>query len=520
MRVGGQRGRIFNVITAIAWYGMWTAVAYAGFRLVSHASLDEVRRYAPLALLGVFVYWQAVPILSASMGSALDLRKLLAYPIPHRTLFQVEVLLRLATGAEMVLVLAGALAGLFRNSETSGWPALPPVLVFIVLNLLLSSGARSLLERLLARRKIRELLVFLIFMLWMVPRFLFLGGVRPAWLGRWSQTIGNAAWPWTAAAWAALGHTATASFILLIGWTLFAGLFGRYQFERNLRFDAVAAQATPQSNGSSPLASLTDAFYRFPSAIFPDPLAAIVEKELRSLARTPRYRMVFVMGFSFGIMVWLPMILGGRAESHSQLSNHFLTVVCVYALTLLGQVSYWNCFGFDRSAAQIFFAAPQPLSRTLLGKNVASLVFIYLEVLILAGVTAVFRVSFTFPQFVETILVITVCSLFMLAMGNITSVQYPRALNPEKVSQGGASSRFQALVFLLYPISLLPVFLAYLARYAFHSDFIFYLVLAFAAMIGSAVYWIAMESAVSTALERREKIIQALSIADGPITAD
>ena len=108
----------------------------------------------------------------------------------------------------------------------------------------------------------------------------------------------------------------------------------------------------------------------------------------------------------------------------------------------------------------------------------------------------------------------------MLAMGNITSVQYPRALNPERVSQGGASSRFQALVFLLYPISLLPVILAYLARYAFHSEFIFYLVLALAAMIGSAVYWIAMESAVSTALERREKIIQALSIADGPIAAD
>jgi hypothetical protein len=32
-------------------------------------------------------------------------------------------------------------------------------------------------------------------------------------------------------------------------------------------------------------------------------MGAIVEKELRSLARTPRYRMVFVMGFSFGLMV-------------------------------------------------------------------------------------------------------------------------------------------------------------------------------------------------------------------------
>ena len=420
----------------------------------------------------------------------------------------------------MVLVLAGGTLGLFRNPTTHGWPAVPPLLVFIAFNVLLASGARSLLERLLAQRKIRELLVFLIFMLWMLPRFLFVSGYRPAWLGSTGQSIGKALWPWTAAAWAALGHSATPSIVLLLGWTAFAALFGRYQFERNLRFDSVAAQSTPVANGASVWDSLKDAFYRFPSALLPDPLAAIVEKELRSLSRTPRYRMVFVMGFSFGMMVWLPMILGGRAQSHSQLSSHFLTIVCVYALTLLGQVSYWNCFGFDRSATQIFFAAPQPLSRTLLGKNLASLIFIYLEVLILSGVTAIFRVSFTLAQFAETLLVIGVCSLFMLGMGNITSVQYPRGLNPERVSQGGASSRFQALVFLLYPFSLLPVFLAYLARYALNSELAFYVVLGLAAMIGVGVYWVAMDSAVSTALGRREQIIQALSTADGPIAAD
>ena len=115
-------------------------------------------------------------------------------------------------------------------------------------------------------------------------------------------------------------------------------------------------------SGATRWQSLSEIFYRLPGLLLRDPLAAIVEKELRSLSRTPRYRMVFVMGFSFGIMVWLPMILGRRAQSHTALSRHFLTVTCVYALTLLGQVSYWNCFGFDRSAAQIYFAAPPSLS--------------------------------------------------------------------------------------------------------------------------------------------------------------
>ena len=274
------------------------------------------------------------------------------------------------------------------------------------------------------------------------------------------------AWPWTAAAWAALGRSEFPALLSLAGWTLLAAWFGRTQFERNLRFDAVAAQATPQTNGVSTMQAAAEAFYRFPARWLRDPMAAIVEKELRSLARTPRYRMVFVMGFSFGLMVWLPMILGDRADRHPELSRHFLTVVCVYALTLLGQVSFWNCFGFDRSATLIYFAAPQPLVKTFAAKNVAALVFIYLEVVILVGVTTLFGVSPGAAQLLETVLVIAVCSLYMLALGNISSVQYPRGLNPERVSQGGASSRFQALIMLLYPVSLLPVLLAYVARYA------------------------------------------------------
>jgi ABC-2 type transport system permease protein len=236
--------------------------------------------------------------------------------------------------------------------------------------------------------------------------------------------------------------------------------------------------------------------------------------------RTPRYRMVFVMGFSFGLMLWLPMILGQRAGKHGALSAHFLTVVSVYALTLLGQVSFWNCFGFDRSAAQFYFAAPLGMSRVFLGKNLAALVFIYMEVFILIAVTSLFKVSFGAAQIVETLLVVGVSSIYMLALGNISSVQYPRGLNPERVSQGGASSRFQALIMILYPLSLLPVLLAYLARYGFASELAFYLVLGFAAVIGGVLYWIAMESAVTTAGEHRERIIGELSRGDGPVTAN
>jgi ABC-2 type transport system permease protein len=70
---------------------------------------------------------------------------------------------------------------------------------------------------------------------------------------------------------------------------------------------------------------------------------------------------------------------------------------------------------------------------------------------------------------------------------------------------------------MLYPLVLLPVILAYVARYAFESQAAFSLVLSAAAAIGAVFYWIAMESAVKAAVTRRQYIIEELSKGDGPI---
>ncbi len=72
-------------------------------------------------------------------------------------------------------------------------------------------------------------------------------------------------------------------------------------------------------------------------------------------------------------------------------------------------------------------------------------------------------------------------------------------MSVHRVSAGGGAGRTQGLLFLLYPIALLPVFLAYLARYAFDNQTVFYAILALAGALGVAIYWMAMESAVSSA---------------------
>lgn len=523
MRMGGHRSAAISMMTGVIWYGFWCFVAYTLQVLAARAAAGSLEIWIASALLLVGLYWQVVPILSASMGSALDMRKLLIYPLPHGRLFVVETLLRLATAAEMVLLLAGGVTGLLRNPALGGWHAafriIAPVLMYVLLNLLLASGVRSLLERLLSRRRLREVLIFLILIGLTAPRLLFQTGVQSARFHGLVALVQLPVLPWAAIARAAMGGPVSVALGPLAGWTVLAGWFGRRQFERNLRYDPVAAQAAPDSAAPRRANSWRERFYRFPSRVLADPLASIVEKELRSLSRTPRFRMVFVMGFSFGVMVWLPMVLGRDVDPKGAIEHNFLVVVCVYALTLLGQVSYWNCFGFDRSAIQFYFAAPPPISQALLGKNIASLIFIYIEVLILIAITEALRVGLRSGEVFETLVVVAVCSLYMMAFGNISSVQYPRPLTPERVSQGGAASRFQALVFIMYPVGLLPVFLAYLARYAFNSNLVFIVMMLMAAVIGGVLYWRAMESAVKTVSTRRERILAELSRGEGPVAS-
>jgi ABC-2 type transport system permease protein len=528
MRWGAHRGAGLSLFTGIVWYGFWCVAAFLIAALCGDATLFELERGLPIGLLLVCVYWQVVPVISAGMGAGLDMRKLTVYPVPHGRLFLVELLLRLTTGGEMLLILAGGLAGLLRNESVVSRSGMgdsllrisPAILVYAAFNVLLASGFRSLLERLLSRRRVREVVVLLLVLGTAVPRMLFVLRVSPRSFGVLETLTHATLLPWTAGAEAILNQGAASSLLLLAAWTLVAGLFGRTQFERSLKLDTLAAQATPAGNPTR-ADSWVQRFYRLPSRLLADPLAALVEKELRSLVRTPRFRMVFIMGFAFGLMVWLPLALGMRAERGiGVVGQNFLTVVSVYALTLLGQVTYWNCFGFDRSAVQVYFVAPPSMRLTLVAKNIASLIFVYIEVLILGALTPALPLRVGFGKVFETFLVVGICSLYMLAFGNISSVEYPHALKPERVSRGGASSRFQALVFIFYPVALLPVFLAYLARYALESQVAFGAVLAFAAVLGCVVYWIALDSAAGTASRHRERILQELSSGEGPVAAD
>ncbi len=509
-----KSGALFTSLLTGAWYALFVYLAFFAAYLFSRPQeIEPFRKLLPGALLLCFLYWQVIPVLMASLGSALEIRKLLVYPIPPGKLFALDVLLRISTGAEMLILLTGTGIGLLLNPAVPLWA--PACLVlFVLFNLCCSAGIRDVLVRLLARKRVREIVVFLLVLAAALPQLLLLHGAA----GRVRQFFSGELslfWPWTATARLALGEFSFTAISVLAGWTAIAYVFGRWQFERGLRFDA--AEAAAQGDSSKRRASRLDWFYQIPNILFPDPLAALVEKELRFLSRAPRFRLVFLMGFSFGLIIWAPMAFGRVVPKQTFLSDNYLTLVSVYALLLLSDALFWNCFGFDRNAVQIYFSAPVSMTTVLIGKNLAAVLFVLLEVAAIALVCTLLYLPITLLQIGEAFSVIAVLTSFLLAIGNLSSLYNPRAVNPSKSFRTGASGRTQALLMLAFPLSLIPVAVAYLARYAFHTEFAFFGVLLIAAAIGTMVYSYSMQNAVEASETRKEQVIVALSHGDGPI---
>ncbi|MBI4873514.1 MAG: hypothetical protein HY822_02650 [Acidobacteria bacterium] len=509
-------GIVFTAAGTALWYGMAAAAAVgAAFVFSNPANRALFPRFLGGGLFLALLYCQLVPLLLASSGISLDLRKLLVYPIPSARLFGLEVLLRVSVCGEVLTVLAGTALGLALN------PMVPPagllaLALFAAFNLLLSAGLRDLLRRILARRGVREAFMFLLVLAAALPQLLLMRR-DPSSLGRATQFVSLSLSPWTAAADIALGGRSSAQWLALLGWTLAAWAFGRWQFIRSLAFDEREAGATP-----SAAPRYTQPFERllaWPSAVFKDPLGALVEKELRFLARAPRFRLVFLMGFSFGLLVWLPLAFGRYHGPSSGFAANYLTFVSVYALLLLGEVTFYNMFGFDRAAAQAYYVLPVRLHTVVVAKNLAAVFFVLAEVTLVALVCALLRMPVSLPRVVEAYAVTAIMSVYMLAVGNLSSTHFPRPVDPAQSWRSGGAGRFQAMLLLVYPVLSIPILLAYLARYAFESNLAFYAVLAVAGAIGTVFYWVATDSALAAAERNKERILAALGSGQGPVAA-
>lgn len=518
MGMSRNAASLLGFIPVLCFYGIWAFMALGAYGACAGITdRDQLFRVAAIGLLAVFLYWQLAPVLTATMGASLDLQKLIAYPISPDKLFAIEVFLRLFTVGEMLVVLAGGCWGMLRNPVYGGIGAAPRILIgallFVLANVILGAGVRSLIERTFRRKRFREVAMLVFVLAAALPGAIV--GMRLSGRALIPYLPVQRFWPWSAAAGIWLNDVPWRDAAWLAIWVALFYRLSRKQFLKALREDPYAgrsrAPSAPRNMGWA------EAFFRLPSRFFGDPLAALLEKDLRALARCAGFRLAFVMGFTFGILVFLPNLISTHKESQV-FGKHALTWVSVYSLLLIGYYTFFNAFGYDRSAVQFYFAAPVPFRRVLLAKNLAATVFQCLEVGLITIVFAFIPAPFSLTAVAESFAVSAVVCLYVFAIGNLTSVRFPSPIDPEKLGRGVSSRSKNTFAMLLFPIAFLPVGLAYWGAHVFESQLIFFGLLLLAGGIGAIFYWVATDSALEMITGRREQMIQALSKSEGPLS--
>lgn len=498
------------IVLGVFWYGLFAAM---GFGVAAFASSPESVHYlGPAFGIGMMIallYWQVIPLLTVSAGSSLELRNLIIYPIPTRALFGIEVLLRTTTGIEIMIVLAGASIGCLLNPMLPKWT---PVgfLLFVIFNVLLAAGIREALLRIMARRYIREIVWLVFFMLCALPQMLILIA-RKQHLRPMLEKLPVWFLPWTACANIAAGIADPRAWTVIAAWIVAAYAFGRWQFGRSLREVELSRPQMESAGTGKALGWL----FAWPASLFRDPLAGLVEKEVRTLARAPRFRLAFVMGFSFGLLIWVPVAAEHGREAW--IHQNFLIVAMAYAVLLLADVLYWNIFGVDRSAAQSYFVYPVSLRSVIVAKNITTAFFTVLDVAVVLVICLVLRLNASPLQIAESVPACILMGVWLLAAGNLSSAYNPRAADLSQAFRRSGGRKVQWIGLAGFLLAGIPLAIASLARYAFDSEWAFFAVIAVMLAVGFYFYWLSVETAERVLLERRERVMEALSRAASPI---
>jgi ABC-2 type transport system permease protein len=509
-------GAVVGWVLYACWYALFAGLAVLLVMALPRLPLAQLRQWMPTALLAVFGFWQLVPLFTLSTGWSLQLNKLQIYPVSNATLFWIETLLRFSTAPEMVIVMTGAVIGLLRHDKVPLARALLLVL-FVPLNLFLSLYLRDLILRAFDRNRFRELFAVIIISISVVPQLLLrtpAGHKVEPYVLRVAQSVFL---PWREVSDLALGFGSLLEFLLFAAWLSGFYALARYQFLRSLAGEEPFRPDVKAGTAARPVLRSSSVF-AFVNRIFSDPLASLVQRELQSLLRMPRFRVILGLATVFSVGIFVPLTLshpgGGRGGF---INENFPAVTTLYGLLLLSDALLLNVFGFDRRATQIYFIAPVSFATVLRAKNLVAGFFIALQTAAVLLLAALGR-GVTSPSDIANALgSAAVMTIFLLSVGNLSSTRLARPMDPRQTFKKQAGGKMQLWLVLCSVGMFLLIGSAFLAKWAFQSEWAFLAILALELIIGCITYRIATDSAVEYALREKEQLVDALSRGSAPV---
>jgi ABC-2 type transport system permease protein len=436
--------------------------------------------YLPILFWTVFFVWQGIPIMLASFQEQFDLGILLRFPIRFGSYFLLYVVFGLLDISTILggLCCLGLLVGTTAaRPDLFGWTALGLV-VFAAFNILLVRAIFAWIDRWLAQRKTREILGAVFMVLILSVQLL-----NPA-LHRHRQPSRDAAQkgdqaeqyrrakaefqarygPWLGAAnavqeWLPPGLAAMAMrhaaehdtgsdagagqpwgsleslsvlglYVLGAGGVLGARLRAEYRGEslgvapkraKVVPGQGVARQGKARAGGGALGGS--------------GPIAAVIEKELRTLMRT------LPLLYAIGAPLLLVLVFSGALIRNGPAQHTFalaLPLCMVYAQLGFTRLFY-NNLGAEGAGIQLYFLSPTPFRTVMLAKNLFHSAM-FAVTIVIAGTLAMLRLGVPGADVLAATGAWLVFSLpANLAAGNVFSLTLPYRVNPGRITRQGGS---------------------------------------------------------------------------------
>jgi len=391
--VGGVRWRILKNslrrknnrwdLVGMIWVGFFSAALVVGlafaFYAGGYAFVSKGRaNWLGLLYWAIFCWWQVFPLFVMGFGSDFQFATLLRFPLRLRAFY----LLGLGYGftdfgaIASICWIFSMMAGATVARPSMLGPILLVSVLFILLNVTMERLIGSWMEKLLSKRRWREVFVA-VFVLSMVslnflnPAFRNWGnGIRPRFLQflpylNWTpgSLAGNAV--------AAAAARNTPGFLLtaagLSGWLVLLTVFlwqrygAQYAGEEISDSPGVVRRKPKERRAETTSGDLA------PGWLSPQ-VAAVIAKEFRYLTRN---------GFTFLNLVIPPIMAmffavqfgpGSLLKEHSVKAPLFFQGILAYLILILMTPAY-NAFAYEGKGIQTYFMAPLGFREVLVGKN-------------------------------------------------------------------------------------------------------------------------------------------------------
>lgn len=429
---------VFSVMALGIAFGMGAA-AYAAV----HRGHWEL---LPLPVWIVFLLWQVVPISLASFQQQYDMSGLLRFPLGFSSFVTLHLIFGLVDISTILgcLCCLGMWIGVTMARPSMAAAAAVALLAFAAFNVLLVRAIFAWIDRWLAQRRTREMVMALFFI-----GLLSLNFLNPAFHGdgKFSKKSQAETVKWLhkverVQVWFPAGAAAQSMEGAGQGsapqWAEFLALLGIYGAAAGgaLGF-RLAAEFRGESFGEAPARPKAEAHSGKWLLDGSGPISAVMEKELRTLFRA------IPLLYGVGAPLVMVFLFAGmfRHNGHGHFNMAWgLPISVAYVMIGFTQLIY-NNLGTEGTGIQVLFLSPTPIRKFILGKNLFHGALFVVDAA-LVTVLATFRFGAISPVMLGITWAWILFALPVhLAAGNMFSLLMPYRINMARMGrQSGAQA--------------------------------------------------------------------------------